>query len=99
MPFREKERGQTYGGIVSAEVPLSDPMRAAWEAYKLTDEFATTRAWCSHIYKDDHIDGSLWAAFVKGYQSRLAAPSAAPQGKPAAGEGRTPLAGRGSDGY
>ena len=48
------------------EVPLSDPMRAAWERYKLTDMYANSRKWAAH---EEHVDGSMWAAFVEGYRT------------------------------
>lgn len=45
------------------------PVMLAWEAYKATDEYDNTRRWAS---KPDHTDGSLWAAFFKGYFSGCA---------------------------
>jgi hypothetical protein len=51
----------------NAEVPLTDPMRAAWEAYKLTAEYANSRKWALFA---EHVDGSLWAAFVRGWRGR-----------------------------
>lgn len=49
-----------------AEVPIGDPMRDAWEAYRLTDEYRNTLRWA--IYPE-HAPGSLWAAFVAGWQA------------------------------
>lgn len=54
---------------VYTEVPMSNPMRAAWERYKKTEKYATTRRWA---LKDEHVDGSLWAAFCEGYAAAQA---------------------------
>lgn len=54
-------------------LPKNDPALVAWEAYKASPEYQNTRRWASH---DDHVDGSLWAAFLQGRQS---APSAQPK--------------------
>lgn len=45
----------------------------AWNAYKATDEFANTRKWARH---EQHVEGSLWAAFFQGFSA--ATPSPAP---------------------
>ena len=49
-----------------SEVPLTYPMRAAWEKYKDTDDYVNARKWATH---DLHADGSLWAAFCKGWDA------------------------------
>lgn len=54
---------------VQAEIQKGHPMRDAWEVYRATPQYANTRAWA---LKEAHVDGSLWAAFVAGYQSREA---------------------------
>lgn len=54
-------------GEAQCEIPIGNPMRDAWEAYKLTEQFAANRKWAAN---DLHVDGSLWAAFVKGWQAR-----------------------------
>lgn len=33
----------------------------AWEAYKQTDDFKTTKVWAQH---PAHVDGSLWAVIA-----------------------------------
>lgn len=48
------------------EVPMSDPMRQAWERYKQTDDYQNTRRWALH---EQHVDGSLWAAYCEGYKA------------------------------
>lgn len=47
-------------------VAKDSPLMKAWEAYKLTDDYANTRKWAKH---DEHVDGSLWAAFMQGFLS------------------------------
>lgn len=50
-------------------LPKDDPIMLAWEVYKITPEYANSRNWAKH---DEHLDGSLWAAFLSGYQARTA---------------------------
>ena len=57
-----------------SEVPRDDPLRVAWEKYKTTPAYDNTRKWAIH---DDHVDGSLWAAFEAGYHSAKAKGEAA----------------------
>ena len=45
-------------------VPETDPMMIAWRAYSATDEYANTRRWATH---EEHVNGSLWAAFIAGW--------------------------------
>lgn len=54
---------------VSTELPLTHPMRAAWEKYKTTADYANTRRWPVED-GEKHIDGALWAAFCKGWDAR-----------------------------
>lgn len=51
---------------VEAEVSHNDSRRQAWEKYKQTDEYANIRRWALH---EEHVDGSLWAAFLQGCES------------------------------
>ena len=57
-----------------AEVPLTHPMRAAWEKYKETDEYANSRKWALHPEAADrqYVDGSMWAAFCAGWHTAQA---------------------------
>lgn len=50
------------------ETPLSpnDPRLIAWNAYKAGEDFKNTRKWALH---EEHVDGSLWAAFLAGYEA------------------------------
>lgn len=50
---------------IQTEIPRTHPMRAAWEDYKQTDEYANTRKWARDVA---HVDGSLWAAFCEGWK-------------------------------
>ncbi|CAB5079585.1 hypothetical protein UFOVP143_40 [uncultured Caudovirales phage] len=45
-------------------VPREAPVMQAWEQYKATEDYANTRVWARH---EDHVDGSLWAAFYAGF--------------------------------
>lgn len=49
---------------VMAPLPKNDPLILSWEDYKKTAEFENTKHWAS---KPEHVDGSLWAAFMAGY--------------------------------
>lgn len=53
----------------SAQVPKDDPLMIAWESYKTTEEFSNSRKWAQY---EQHVDGSMWAAFVAGYQAAAA---------------------------
>jgi hypothetical protein len=70
-------------------------MMVAWEAYKATDEFQSSKRWALTIapmlqagspdfelkrscdvmpfeQRSNHVDGSLWAAFVEGWNAAKA---------------------------
>lgn len=40
------------------------PVMVAWNNYKSCDEFKNARKWALH---EEHVDGSLWAAFYAGF--------------------------------
>lgn len=50
------------------EIPLTHPMRVAWERYRSTGEFLNTIDWPTRDTK--HLEGALWAAFCKGWEMR-----------------------------
>jgi hypothetical protein len=50
----------------SQALSSDDPRMIAWEKYKLTEEYANTRGWAQYA---QHVDGSLWAAFLVGYEA------------------------------
>ena len=76
----------------SAEVPMSDSMRQAFENYKETSEYANSKHWALRVapmfevgedraavcdlmpmeQRSRHVDGSLWAAFVEGWNAAKA---------------------------
>lgn len=47
-----------------AKLPLDHALMIAWNAYKDSDEYLSTRGWAQN---PDHVDGSLWAAFMEGW--------------------------------
>lgn len=61
-------------------VPQNAPVLRAWNIYKQSADYANTRKWAKH---DEHVDGSLWAAFYAGYFACAVAESAQ---APVAGE-------------
>jgi len=51
---------------VEAAVPADHPMMLAWEAYRQTDEYRHSFKWASDV---QHRPGSMWAAFVAGFNA------------------------------
>ena len=51
-----------------AMTPVSkdSPLAKAWEAYKAGQSYQNTRKWALH---EKHVDGSLWAAFMAGFEA------------------------------
>ena len=49
-----------------AEMPMSHPLRAAWEQYTQTDKYRNTRMWAEH---SEHLDGSLWGVWLAAYSA------------------------------
>jgi len=49
---------------VMAPVDKKSPLWKAWSEYKETFDFKNSK---NHATNPDHIDGSLWAAFVEGW--------------------------------
>jgi hypothetical protein len=43
-----------------------DPRMIAWDAWTQTPEYANTLQWAAH---GEHRKGSLWAAFLQGYET------------------------------
>lgn len=52
-------------------LPKDSPIVRAWEEYRQTSDYANTRRWVLH---PEHRDGSLWAVFMRGWQSAFAKP-------------------------
>lgn len=49
-----------------APVPADHPVMKAWDSYKQTDEYRNSFKWASDV---QHRSGSMWAAFVAGYEA------------------------------
>lgn len=56
-----------------AALPKHHPLMVAWEAYKETEEYVNSKKWASAQYKDRHLEGSLWAMFMAGWQAHRSA--------------------------
>ena len=46
-------------------VPKESLLRIEWEKYIKTEDYTNTKKWARF---KEHIDGSLWAAFTKGFE-------------------------------
>jgi cation transport regulator ChaB len=53
-------------GGAMAEMPLTHPLRAAWEQYKQTDEYKNTRKWAAH---PEHLEGSMWGVWLAAFNA------------------------------
>ncbi len=63
----------------SARVPADDPRMIAWTAYKATEEYANSFKWAvgrsvptdprAAEDRRTHVEGSLWAAFIEGFEA------------------------------
>lgn len=51
---------------VMQQVAKDAPLMIAWEAYKATEDYANTKRWAT---KPEHTEGSLWAAFMAGFNA------------------------------
>lgn len=51
---------------VQISLSKNDPRRIAYDAWTRTHEFANTKRWAIH---PDHVDGSLWWAFIVGFSA------------------------------
>lgn len=56
-------------------VNQNSPLYKAWLAYQVTEEYRNTRRWALDAA---HVDGSLWAAFVEGFNANMSQPSGQP---------------------
>lgn len=53
---------------VMKQVDKDSPLMIAWEKYKATADYANTKKWALF---PEHVDGSLWASFLQGYEAAL----------------------------
>lgn len=58
--------------VASSALPVNDPLLRAYHAYRETRDYKNTRKWA---LTDEHVDGSLWAAFMHGWEANDAATS------------------------
>lgn len=49
-------------------MPKDHPIMVGWEKYKSTEEFSNSKFWAS---KPEHVEGSLWAAYLQGQQDAI----------------------------
>lgn len=71
----------TRESTMTTQTPLAadDPLMLAWKAYAATDEYANTKRWAIH---PEHVEGSLWAAFVAGTRAPVPASASPTEGVP-----------------
>lgn len=53
-----------HDNIAMAAVSKDHPIVVAFDKYKASESYANTKKWAKH---EEHVDGSLWAAFERGY--------------------------------
>lgn len=53
-------------------VPMDHSVMKAWTAYKQTLDYENTKRWA---IDPKHVEGSLWAAFARGFGAAIAKPS------------------------
>lgn len=49
-------------------VPQSDPLMKSWDEFKQSDEFKNAMHWASQQSNPAYIEGSLWAAYARGFK-------------------------------
>lgn len=66
---------QQEGQMMASMTPLPPdaPAMVAWATFKDSEEYQNTRKWA---LDSNHVDGSLWAAFLRGHMAALAAKEA-----------------------
>jgi hypothetical protein len=52
---------------IETVVSKDDPLMIAWEDYKSSDEYANSFNWAA---REQQREGSMWAAFVAGWNAR-----------------------------
>ena len=60
----------------------------AWNKYKETDGFKNTKKWAAN---EKHVDGSLWAAFLTGFNGGKSAPQETPEVEGDVGDVQDPV--------
>ncbi|MGU3387217.1 hypothetical protein ACLBYG_22095 [Methylobacterium sp. D53M] len=70
----------TREGALMTKVPDDHPLMIAWKAYTATGDYENTKGWCV----GPHAEGSLWAAFERGFMAASVMPHPTPPGGPVA---------------
>lgn len=65
---------------IMTPVPSDHPLMKAWTAYQQTSEYVNSQSWARH---PDHTEGSLWAAFERGWRAAKEAAEPESAHKPA----------------
>lgn len=51
------------------QAPKDSPLMVAWEAHKRSEEYANSKRWAA---KPEHLEGSMWAQFLAGWNAAQA---------------------------
>lgn len=51
---------------IDAEMSKAHPLRAAWEQYKQSADYANTSKWAR---QPEHLEGSLWGVWLAAYSA------------------------------
>lgn len=70
----------TRESVLKTKVPDNHPLMIAWKAYTATGDYENTKGWCI----GPHAEGSLWAAFERGFMAASVMPHPNPPGGPVA---------------
>jgi hypothetical protein len=70
----------TREGALMTKAPDDHPLMIAWKAYTATGDYENTKDWAYRL----HIEGSLWAAFERGFMAASVMPHPNPPGGPVA---------------
>lgn len=49
---------------IQTVVPQDSLLMMAWKVYESSEDFQNTRRWA---LREEHVNGSLWAAFLNGW--------------------------------
>jgi len=66
----ERDKPVEQEGQNMTPVPIDSPLMQAWESFQCTRSYANLKKWAAH---PEHVDGSLWAAFARGWMDRAPA--------------------------
>lgn len=65
---QQQEAAETERTIMTAMTPCPEdhPLMIAWKAHQATEEFANSKKWAAY---PEHLQGSLWALFMAGFNA------------------------------